>query len=153
MPTVVSRDYPPAITFESNTPEQALAEGAAGKFDYGQVEGALRNDFMVAENVFARCAKHHFRQLLGDKVRLEEPGHDIPSPHWVVSTSVVLYLDEGKLDAKQLEETTKALAAGITQLRGEKTIRLLGALNVKLLQVGVHLFKFALQQKWCFDGG
>jgi hypothetical protein len=145
-------DMSPVIEFDSSTPEQKLAEGATWKLDYGQIEGALQGSLEIAENVFARCAKHHFRKLLGDKVRLGELDASIPSPYWVMGTSVILLLDNGKLDTNQLEVTTQALATAVLQLRGEKPIRLLGALNPKISQVGVGLLKFSLQQRWCLDG-
>ena len=136
--------------FESSTPEQELAQGAAEKFDYSQVEGALKNDIMVAENVFARCAKHHLKQLLGDKVRLADPLELISSPIWVASSSVTLFFDE-KLDTSKIEELVCAHAVFVLKLQGEQSIRV-GPLDTRIAEVTPKMFKFSLKQKWGLNG-
>jgi len=144
----------PVTGFESATPEQELAQNVGGKFDYSQVESALKaffHDRTVAENVFARCAKHHFKQCLGDKVRLDSP--ELPRsvcPFWVASMSVVLYFDS-KLDTPKLEELTESLATLILKVRKGQDILLVDSLSTRIMEVSSKMFKFSLQQKWVLD--
>lgn len=138
------------IAFESSTPEQKLAQGAVEKFDYGQVEGALKNDLTVADNVFARCAKHHLKRLLGDKVRLADPVELVSAPFWVAGSSVTLFFD-GKLDVLKIEELVVAHATFVLKLRGDQAIRV-GPLDTKISEVTAKMFKFSLKQKWGLDG-
>lgn len=141
---------PVVTSFESGTPEQELAQDAVGKFDYGQVEGALKNNLTVAENVFARCAKHHLRKCLGDRARLHEPGTTLLSPIWKVGASVTLSFND-KLDTSKLEELTEALAAAVLRVRdGEKPL-LVDPFSTKITQVGVDLFTFTIKQMGSFD--
>jgi hypothetical protein len=141
---------PQVTSFESGTPEQELAQGAAGKFDYGQVEAALKNNFTVAENVFARCAKHHFRKRLGDRVQLHDPETTLLSPIWSVGASVTLSF-VGKLDTSKLEELTETLVVAVLKVRDGEKLLLVDPFSTKIIQVGTNLFTFTVKQMWSFD--
>lgn len=138
-------------SFESDTPEQELAKNVEEKFDYSQVEGALKNDRTVAENVFSRCAKHHFRKRIGEAVRMLNTEEQPPAPVWFFSTSVTLFID-GPWGTLALEELTEALTAAVLKIRNEKEIVLVGPLGTEILEVGPKLFSFRLKQKWGLDG-
>lgn len=131
-------------SFESSTPEQELAEAAEEKFDYSQVASALKHDQSVAENVYARCAKHHFRKRVGDGTQLAK---EAPLPIWVATASVTLIFD-GQLDPYILEALTEALAASIQDTRKERKVVLVDALHTKISEVGAKTFTFSLKQKW-----
>lgn len=138
------------IAFESGTPEQELAKGAAAKFDYSQVDGALRNDVLTAETIFARCAKKQLRDLLGETEMREEG--NLPIPVWHAAVTVTLPFDGKVLNTQALSALTKSLAVAILAGNGLVKIILVGALNVKLLQVGADLYTFGLRQKWGIYG-
>jgi len=135
-------------SFESGPLNEEQAEKVEEKFDYSQVAVALKNDRTVAENVFARCAKHHFKKLMGDGVKLSDPQDSTPSPVWVSGVSVMLYFNGSTLDHLRLEELADSLAVSILRIRGEKEISLIEPLNTKILEVGPQVFTFSLKQKW-----
>jgi len=137
--------------FESSTPEQELAKTSEEKFDYSQVDGALRNDRTVAENVFARCAKHHFKKLVGDSVKMLTAEDPTPKPMWFASVSVILFYD-GVLPTQSLGELVEALAASVLKIRGEQEIVLVEPLGTSISEVSPKTFKFSLKQKWGLDG-
>jgi hypothetical protein len=138
---------PSVIEFDSSTPEQELAKGAAEKFDYAQVESALRTDRTVAENVYSRCAKHHLKQRLGDKVRLSILAEPLVCPIWVAGASVTLFSD-GKLDTPKLEELTEGLATAILKIQGQLDNIQVWPLDTKIAEVSAKAFTFSLKLKW-----
>lgn len=151
---------PSIISFDSGTPGQELAGKVSEKFDYSQIDGALKNHHGVAENVFARCAKHHFadaatKGLLGGTVRLVYPDQCKVEPLWVAQMSVTLSLDkmrvEDKLDTSKLERLTEGLISAIACLREDRPLVLVDSLSTKITEVAPGVFTFSLKQKWGLD--
>lgn len=142
-------------SFESGLLEETQqdSEPSDGRFDFEHIERALKIDLVTAENVFARCAKHHFRKLLGDTARMCSADETMPSPLWVTGSDVVVDLvrSEKRL-SELLSDCINVLATGMSAPSRSGQIALIGALNTKILKVGPNLVSFKLRQKWGLDG-
>lgn len=144
---------PPVTAFESNTPGKELARSVSDKFNYGLIEAALRVSLEAAGDVFARCAKFHLKDLLGDrgdKVRLADPVEPLCMPLWVVDSSVVVFFNR-ELDVRRIVDLTVAHASHVLKLVDNQVIRL-GPLHTKVVELAEKMLKFSLRQKWGLDG-
>jgi hypothetical protein len=139
--------------FESSSVQEKNAVKVEQRFDYAQVETALKVDKGTAETAFARCAKHHFRGRLGSSVKMVMP-EEVVFPVWYSYVSLTVDLGEspkGYVNTVplQLYSLTEALIATVLSTQGSgKEVRLVGALTTGLGEVGPNLFSFTLKQKW-----
>lgn len=153
------------MAFESDSPhdEDVSPAQVENKFDYAQVFEALEHadaapGLEVASNVFARCAKKHFRrglesEIVGKRtVKLVMP-EDLAVSHrlWVTSNQVVLSRNPRHLTSNALDLEVLVNSASECVLRvadDHDRIHLVGALSTKVLEIGTGLYSFSIKQKW-----
>ena len=141
---------PTVDAFESSAPEQKLAEDAQAKFDYSQLSEAFVHvdvgGLEMVENIYARCAKHHFRKLmLGRAVIHDEEG---PELDLIYVTGMDLVMKSREVQLDRIYELTEALAYSLTHLSRGQMVLLDGALSSRVIKVGSGIYKFALKQRW-----
>jgi len=150
--------------FDSDSPQTDTKEtkNLEQKYDYVQVFEALVHNREVAENVFARCAKRHFRSEIANDLKLvmpEDAGE--LSPVWVVDSRVLLPVVQSDTEAataamfivlaEELKNLVTVLAQDVVVRRRENTsTTLIGPLTTKVSEVGENLFSFSVKQKWSF---
>jgi hypothetical protein len=144
--------------FES---DGATPQGAVDNGTYEQALFALKYNQGVAENVLARRAKRDFRATLKREVKLRETDDDIV-PVWVDHHTVVL--DASAIPKEQpsddavgaaslrLEGLVRRLVLAIQDTCPEnRTVLLIGALWVRVQDLGGGRYSFSLKQKWGID--
>jgi hypothetical protein len=157
------------VEFESSSPLADGEEKLQSGFDFIEIIKALAADssgpaLMVAENVFARCAKRKMRQLLDRregqilmKTREEMP---VP-PVWTCAASVTLagfphrgykkeqYESRSREMALDLEDLAVVFSDLILALWLPDTqLTLVDALSCKITEVSTGIFKFGMRQLW-----
>ena len=153
--------------FDSESPQSDSDEARKleQKYDYVQVFEALIHNQEVAENVFARCAKKHFRSLLdednGLKLVMPEDAKDL-SPVWMTDSRIILATateTENEASkaalfiilADELKTLVSLLAEGVKAQKARRenvSLAMIGPLSTKISEVGEGLHSFTVKQRW-----
>ena len=145
------------VDFDSSSPP---AEGEAAlqqSFDYQQVFEALAHSQEVATNVFARCAKRHFRKIVVDAL-LKTSAEFSKRPLWLLAASVTIDLpkaedmaDHAEALSALLKELVDEFGQSVERMRKDRSnLVLVDALTSHLLSVGPATIKFEVKQRWGF---
>jgi hypothetical protein len=143
------------------------------EYDYEMVFAALVHNREVAKNVFARCAKRHFRSMFSDDTPLklmmpdevEEvlDGNFAPVFHAGLGVTFPVGTDDTKYPsmAKELmglvstlADSIKARNARVSRLgRGpvvfdHSQFAMIGPLSTMIKEVGKCLYSFTVKQRW-----
>jgi hypothetical protein len=126
--------------------------------EYAKVFGALQYSHEVAENVFARTSKTHFRSLMSQETRRKR-GDEVEDsfPHWFTETSVTINTNDAGYCAAKAGETLAHLVehfgSYLDAAIDEKTSFIVDSLTTKISQVGPLIYQFRVKQRWVADGG
>jgi|SRR6185369_3745414 len=156
------------LEFDSSSPaeETPEAKSLSKSVDYAQIFQAAAHDLGVAENAFARCAKYHLKEALGEVKYLTDP--NLPANLQVLSMTIALRPDYVSIpnihtypftaETIRLRKLVLGMAQAILSTKPGKdeptydgdTLYLVGALTTSITNVGNGSFNFTLKQKWSF---
>jgi len=148
--------------FDSDDPqiEPEEAEKIEKKHDYVQVFEALVHSLEVANTVFARCAKKHFRQSVNEYQNIHlvvaADAADL-TPIWVTDSRVLLSVS---FDEKKFEEQGWAIRDLVDELarvvistgKEKEHLDLIDPLTTKIAEVGDGMYSFSVKQRWSVHG-
>jgi hypothetical protein len=124
--------------------------------DFSQIPEALKYDFNVAENIFARGAKKELRQVLHTLCKEEIPNIRAADclgtyPIWVIEMTVAFSVLDPSLGS-YLSSAVRTVAYSIMNQIKDSTPAFVDSLQVKMSRVDDTIFQFRLKQKWTMTG-
>lgn len=150
--------------FESDSPSVKEDDR---EYDYVMVFTALPHSMEVASNVFARCAKRHFRSVISSETKMvmaNEVDELLRAcPLFYVEGGIALPVTDDKSKHEGLATELSGLVGALadtmeTQYSArvgfkDPSLALVGPLFTQIRQVGEGLFSFVVKQRWSVHVG